>query len=143
PPCSPSAARGCSPTARPSGCWGSCLIGCASVACCEGAGASAPTPPTSVWRCVTCTGWSKSSRRSAPRWRPWRGVAPAGFAGLPLREGPRGYGQPGDDWRLPKAEQARLERAIAVGRDGLVLLEGGYAPDTPMGLAEPEGGPGF
>jgi transposase len=35
-------------------------------------GASAPTPPTSVWRSVTCTGWNRSSRPSGPRWRLWR-----------------------------------------------------------------------
>jgi hypothetical protein len=34
-----------------------------------------------------------------------------------------------------KAEHARTERAVEVGRDGLVLLEAVYAPDAPAGLA--------
>jgi hypothetical protein len=34
-----------------------------------------------------------------------------------------------------KAEQARTERAVAVGRDGLSLLEAVYGPDAPAGLA--------
>ena len=65
-------------------------------------------------------------------------VAPAWLGGLIPREWTSRYGQRGDDWRLPKAEQARLERAIEVGRDGLVLLEAVYGPDTPVGLAEVE-----
>jgi transposase len=65
-------------------------------------------------------------------------VAPAWLGGLLPPEWISRYGQRGDDWRLPKAEQARLERAIAVGRDGLVLLEAVYAPDTPVALAEVE-----
>jgi transposase len=65
-------------------------------------------------------------------------VAPAWLAGLIPPEWTSRYGQRGDDWRLPKAEQARLERAIAVGRDGLVLLEAVYAPDAPAGLADLE-----
>jgi hypothetical protein len=40
--------------------------------------------------------------------------------------------------RLPKAEHARIERAMQVGRDGLVLLEAVDAPDTPVTLAEVE-----
>ena len=62
-------------------------------------------------------------------------VAPAWLGGLIPREWTSRYGQRGDDWRLPKAEQARLERAIEVGRDGLVLLKAVYAPDAPAGLA--------
>jgi hypothetical protein len=62
-------------------------------------------------------------------------VAPSWLAGLVLPEWTNRYGQRGDDWRLPKAEQARLERAIAVGRDGLVLVEAVYGPDAPAGLA--------
>jgi transposase len=65
-------------------------------------------------------------------------VAPAWLAGLIPPEWTSRYGQRGDDWRLPKAEQARLERAIEVGRDGLVLLEAVYAPDAPAGLADLE-----
>jgi transposase len=65
-------------------------------------------------------------------------VAPAWLGGLIPREWTRRYGQRGDDWRLPKAEQARIERAIQVGQDGLVLLEAVYAPDTPPALAEVE-----
>jgi hypothetical protein len=62
-------------------------------------------------------------------------VAPAWLAGLIPPEWTSRYGQRGDDWRLPKAEQTRLERAVEVGRDGLVLLEAVYAPDAPAGLA--------
>jgi hypothetical protein len=65
-------------------------------------------------------------------------VAPSWLAGLIPREWTRRYGQRGDDWRLPKAEHARLERAIEVGRDGLVLLEAVYAPDAPAELADLE-----
>jgi transposase len=42
-------------------------------------------------------------------------VAPAWLAGLLPPEWIGRYGQRGDDWRLPKAEQARLERAVEVG----------------------------
>jgi transposase len=62
-------------------------------------------------------------------------VAPSWLAGLIPPEWTRRYGQRGDDWRLPKAEQTRLERAIEVGQDGLVLLEAVYGPDAPAGLA--------
>jgi transposase len=65
-------------------------------------------------------------------------MAPAWLDGLIPREWTSRYGQRGDDWRLPKAEQARTERAVAVGRDGLVLLEAVYGPDTPAGLADLE-----
>ena len=65
-------------------------------------------------------------------------VAPAWLGGLLPPEWTRRYAQRGDDWRLPKAEQARLERAIAVGRDGLVLLEAVYGPDAPAGLVDLE-----
>jgi transposase len=65
-------------------------------------------------------------------------VAPAWLGGLLPPEWIGRYGQRGDDWRLPKAEQARIERAIQVGQDGLVLLEAVYAPDTPVALAEVE-----
>jgi hypothetical protein len=65
-------------------------------------------------------------------------VAPAWLAGLVPPEWTSRYGQRGDDWRLPKAEPARLERAIEVGRDGLVLLEAVYGPDAPVGLADLE-----
>jgi transposase len=65
-------------------------------------------------------------------------VAPAWLGGLLPPEWTRRYGQRGDDWRLPKAEHARTERAIQVGRDGLVLLEAVYASDTPVALAEVE-----
>jgi transposase len=47
----------------------------------RGVGASAPTPPTSTWPCATCTGWSRSSRPSAPRSRPWRSWRRAGWVG--------------------------------------------------------------
>ena len=62
-------------------------------------------------------------------------VAPAWLGGLVPRDWTRRYGQRGDDWRLPKAEQARIERAMQVGRDGYLLLEAVYAPDAPTGLA--------
>jgi hypothetical protein len=62
-------------------------------------------------------------------------VAPAWLGGLVSRDWARRYGQRGDDWRLPKSEQARVEGAIRVGRDGYLLLEAVYAPDAPMGLA--------
>jgi hypothetical protein len=62
-------------------------------------------------------------------------VAPSWLGGLLPPEWAPGYGQRGDDWRLPKAEQARSERAIQVGQDGLVLLEAVYAHDAPAGLA--------
>jgi IS5 family transposase len=62
-------------------------------------------------------------------------VAPAWLGGLIPREWTSRYGQRGDDWRLPKAEQARTERAVAVGRDGYLLLEAVYGPDAPAGLA--------
>jgi transposase len=65
-------------------------------------------------------------------------VAPTWLAGLIPPEWTSRYGQRGDDWRLPKAEQARLERAVAVGRDGLVLLEAVLGPDAPAGLADLE-----
>ena len=50
-------------------------------------------------------------------------VAPAWLAGLLPPQWTHRDGQRGDDWRLPKAEQARPERAVAVGRDGLVVPE--------------------
>jgi hypothetical protein len=62
-------------------------------------------------------------------------VAPAWLGGLIPPEWARRYGQRGDDWRLPTSEHARAERAIEVGRDGLLLLEAVYAPDAPAGLA--------
>jgi|Tabmets5t2r1_1033131.scaffolds.fasta_scaffold08979_1 transposase len=62
-------------------------------------------------------------------------VAPAWLDGLIPREWTSRYGQRGDDWRLPKAEQARAERAVEVGRDGLLLLEAVYGPDAPAQLA--------
>jgi hypothetical protein len=62
-------------------------------------------------------------------------VAPAWLGGLIPHDWTRRYGQRGDDWRLPKAEQARVERAVEVGRDGYLLLEAVYAPDAPPGLA--------
>src|SRR5215217_1270801 len=62
-------------------------------------------------------------------------VAPAWLGGLVPRDWTRRYGQRGDDWRLPKSEQARIERAMQVGRDGYLLLEAVYAPDAPTGLA--------
>jgi hypothetical protein len=45
------------------------------------------------------------------------------------------YGQRGDDWRLPKAEHARINQAIQVGRDGYWLLKAVHAPDAPAELA--------
>jgi hypothetical protein len=62
-------------------------------------------------------------------------VAPVWLGGLIPREWTSRYSQRGDDWRLPKAEQARTERAVAVGRDGLLLLEAVHAPEGPTGLA--------
>jgi transposase len=65
-------------------------------------------------------------------------VAPSWLAGLIPPEWTRRYGQRGDDWRLPKAEQARAALAVAVGQDGFVLLEAVYGPDVPAGLADLE-----
>jgi transposase len=62
-------------------------------------------------------------------------VAPSWLGGQIPPEWTRRYGQRGDDWRLPKAEHARTDQAIQVGRDGLLLLEAVYAPDAPVGLA--------
>jgi transposase len=62
-------------------------------------------------------------------------VAPAWLGVQIPPEWTRRYGQRGDDWRLPKAEQARAERAVEVGRDGYLLLEAVYGPDAPAGLA--------
>jgi transposase len=62
-------------------------------------------------------------------------VAPVWLDGLLPPEWTRRYGQRGDDWRLPKAEQARVERAIQVGRDGYLLLEAVDAADAPARLA--------
>jgi transposase len=61
-------------------------------------------------------------------------VAPSWLGGQIPPGWTRRYGQRGDDWRLPKAEQARIDQAIEVGRDGL-LLEAVYGPDAPAGLA--------
>jgi transposase len=65
-------------------------------------------------------------------------AAPAWLGGLIPPEWTSRYGQRGDDWRLPKAEQARLERAVTVGRDGLLLLETVHASDAPAWLADLE-----
>jgi Transposase domain (DUF772) len=54
-------------------------------------------------------------------------VAPAWLGGLIPPEWTRRYGQRGDDWRLPNSEQARIERAVAVGWDGYRLLEAVHA----------------
>ena len=62
-------------------------------------------------------------------------VAPSWLGGQIPPEWTRRYGQRGDDWRLPKVEHARAERAVEVGRDGLLLLAAVYAPDAPAGLA--------
>jgi transposase len=62
-------------------------------------------------------------------------VAPAWLGGLIPPEWTRRHGQRGDDWRLPKAEHARIDQAMQVGRDGLLLLEAVYAPDALAGLA--------
>jgi hypothetical protein len=65
----------------------------------------------------------------APGWR---------LGGLIPHQWTSRYGQRGDDWRLPKSEQARAERAVEVGWDGLLLLQAVYAPDAPAGLADLE-----
>src|SRR6266511_3725944 len=62
-------------------------------------------------------------------------VAPAWLGGMIPRDWTRRYGQRGHDRRLPTSEQARVERAVAVGRDGYRLLEAVYAPDAPAELA--------
>src|SRR5512133_268296 len=78
---------------------------------------------------------SRSSRRSGPRRVALAVVAPAWLGGLIPRQWARRYGQRGDDWRLPTSEHARIERAVAVGRDGLLLVEAVYGPDAPAELA--------
>jgi transposase len=97
-------------------------------------GASAPMPPTSVWRSVICTGWNRSSRPSAPRWRP--GDRGAGLAGRadPARVGATLWAA---RRRLAAAQgRARPHRPGHSGWSGrLVLLEAVYAPDAPAGLA--------
>jgi hypothetical protein len=110
------------------------LIGCASVACCRGAGASAPTPPTS-WRFVTCTGCKQVIETLRAALEALAIVAPAWLGGLIPPEWARRYGQRGDDWRLPRSEHACIDQAIQVGRDGLLPLEAVYGPDAPAGLA--------
>jgi Transposase DDE domain len=65
-------------------------------------------------------------------------VAPSWLAELIPPEWASRYGQRGDDWRLPKAEQARTERAIEVGRDGFLLLKAVHATEAPAGLASLE-----
>jgi transposase len=65
-------------------------------------------------------------------------VAPSWLAGLIPPEWASRYGQRGDDWRLPKAEQARTEWAIQVGRDGFLLLKAVHATEAPAGLASLE-----
>jgi transposase len=62
-------------------------------------------------------------------------VAPSWLGGQIPPEWTRRYGQRGDDWRLPKAEHARIDQAIQVGRDGYLLLEAVLGPDAPAGLA--------
>src|SRR5512132_4139492 len=78
---------------------------------------------------------SRSSRRSGPRRVALAVVAPAWLGGLIPRQWARRYGQRGDDWRLPTSEHARIERAVEVGRDGLLLVEAVYGPDAPAELA--------
>jgi hypothetical protein len=106
-----------------------------NAACCTGAGASAPTPPTSTWRSATCTGCKQVIETLRAALEALAVVAPAWLDGLIPPEWTSRYGQRGDDWRLPKAEHARTERAIQVGQDGLVLLEAVHGPDAPAGLA--------
>jgi transposase len=65
-------------------------------------------------------------------------VAPSWLAGLIPPEWASRYGQRGDDWRLPKAEQARTERAIEVGWDGFLLLKAVHGTEAPAGLASLE-----
>jgi transposase len=65
-------------------------------------------------------------------------IAPAWLVGLVPPEWASRYGQRGDDWRLPKAESARIQRGVEVGLDGMLLLEAVYAPDAPAGLADLE-----
>jgi hypothetical protein len=84
---------------------------------------------------VTCTGCKQVIETLRAALEALAVVAPAWLGGQIPREWTSRYGQRGDDWRIPKAEQARAERAVAVGRDGLVLLEAVYALDAPAGLA--------
>jgi Transposase domain (DUF772) len=85
-------ACGCAPMARPSGCWGCCSAGCARAACWLLAGASAPTPPTSTWRCATCTGWSRSPGTLRAALEALAVVAPAWLGAVIPPEWTRRYG---------------------------------------------------
>jgi hypothetical protein len=87
---------------------------------------------------VTCTGCKQVIETLRAALEALAVVAPSWPGGLIPPEWTRRYGQRGDDWRLPKAEQARIDQAIEVGRDGLVLLEAVYGPDAPAGLADLE-----
>src|SRR6266508_3621099 len=87
----------------------------------------------STWRSVTFTGCKQVIETLRAALEALAVVAPAWLGGLVSRDWARRYGQRGDDWRLPTSEQARVERAVAVGRDGYLLLEAVYAPDAPMG----------
>jgi hypothetical protein len=84
---------------------------------------------------VTCTGCKQVIETLRAALEALAVVAPAWLGELIPPEWTSRYGQRGDDWRLPKAEQARTERAVGVGRDGLLLLEAVYGPDAPTGLA--------
>jgi transposase len=65
-------------------------------------------------------------------------AAPSWLLEVIPREWYERYGQRGDDWRLPKSEEARIERAIEVGEDGYWLLDTLFASAAPAGLAELE-----
>jgi transposase len=63
-------------------------------------------------------------------------AAPGWLAGVIDASWPQVYGQRIDNMRLPEAEAARRELAVAYGRDGYRLLEAVRAPGVPGWLGE-------
>ena len=69
-------------------------------------------------------------------------VAPTWLAGWVPQQWYVRYGQRGDDWRLPKALQARIDLGVEVGSDGALLLRTIYAAASLPWLARSGGGRG-